>query len=184
MAVTVFPDQFTYVHFDAGAIAALVEDLLGRLGMVGRNVEVHVDETTPIVRISAQDGDPLIVRADSGAFEDPRRPREMSEDNVRTNAGRVLLRVRDRSDGSFAAAPPDDQLTLLQLAAWDSYCLGRLARLGYRVYEPRWRYNFRNRHGFTDATDNIFDGLWGADAMTWEQLSALADSAVTTPTRR
>jgi hypothetical protein len=152
--------------------------------MAGRAVEVHVDETTPIVRISAEDGDPLVVRADSGTFEDPRRPREMSEENVRTNVGRVLLRVRDRSDGTFAAAPPDDQLTLLQLAAWDTYCVGRLSRLGYRIYEPRWRYNFRNRHGFSDATDSVFDELWAADAMTWDQLSALADTAVTTPTLR
>src|SRR6516165_5053904 len=155
MAVTVFPEQFTYVQFDSERIAALVAELLDRQDMTGRGVEVHVDETTPIVRISAEDGDPLIVRADSGAFEDPRRPRQMSEENVRTNAGRVLLRVRDRGDGSFAAAPADDELTLLQLAAWDTYSVGRLARLGYRIYEPRWRYNFRNRHGFSDASDAI-----------------------------
>ena len=184
MAVTVFPEHFTYVQFDSERIAALVAELLDRLDMTGRGVEVHVDETTPIVRISAEDGDPLIVRADSGAFEDPRRPREMSEENVRTNTGRVLLRTRDRGDGSFAAAPPDDQLTLLHLAAWDTYCVGRLARLGYRIYEPRWRYNFRNRHGFTDATDAIFEELWAADALTWETLSALADADVATPTPR
>jgi hypothetical protein len=184
MAVTVFPDQFTLVQFDGDRIGALVTELLERLGMTERRVEIHVDETTPIVRISAEDGDPLIVRADSGAFEDPRRPRQMSEENVRTNTGRVLLRARDRGDGSFAAAPADDELTLLHLAAWDTYCVGRLARLGYRIYEPRWRYNFRNRHGFSDTTDATFDELWGADALTWERLSELADADVTTPTPR
>jgi hypothetical protein len=184
MAITVLPPTFNFVHFDAEHIEALVGELLERLGMAERNVEVRVDETTPIVRISVEDGDPLIVRADSGAFEDPRRPREMSDENVRTNTGRVLLRARDRGDGSFAAAPADDQLTLLQLATWDTYCVGRLARLGYRVFEPRWRYNFRNRHGFSDASDAIFDELWTADALTWEKLSALADTAVSTPSPR
>ena len=184
MAVTVLPAQFNFVNFDGERIELLVSELLDRLGMGERDVEIRVDETTPIVRISVEEGDPLVVRADSGAFEDPRRPREMSDENVRTNAGRVLLRARDRADGSFAAAPADDQLTLLQLAAWDTYCLGRLARLGYRVFEPRWRYNFRNRHGFSDASDAIFDELWTADALTWETLSGLAETAVSTPSPR
>jgi hypothetical protein len=49
--------------------------------------------------------------------------------------------------------------------------------LGYRVFEPRWRYNFRNRHGFTDDSDAIFDRIWGADRLTWSELSAASEAA-------
>jgi hypothetical protein len=130
-----------------------------------------------VVRITAEDGDPIVIQADSGAFEEPRRPRALSEDNVVTNAGRVLLRLRDRSDGSFADAPAENDLTLAQIAAWDTYSVGRIGRLGYHVHQPRWRYNFRNRHGFTDATDAAFDRIWAADQLTWAELLTISAGA-------
>jgi hypothetical protein len=178
MAVTVTPEQFTFVSFDAPTIEGLLGELLDRLGMSDRSLRMEINEASPVVRISADDGDPIVMRADSGAFEEPRRPRSLSDDNVVTNGGRVLLRLRDRSDGSFADAPGETDLTLAQTAAWDTYCVGRIGRLGYRVHEPRWRYNFRNRHGFSDATDATFDRIWGADQLSWAELSALSEGAV------
>ena len=68
-------------------------------------------------------------------------------------SGATLLRVRDRLSGRFDDAPADSELSLAQVAAWDTYSVGRLARLGYPVHQPRWIYNFRNRHGFTDRAD-------------------------------
>jgi len=177
MAVTVTPEQFTFVSFEAPAIEALLTGLLDRLGMAERALTVEINEASPVVRIEAVDGDPIVIRADSGAFEEPRRPRSLSDGNVVTNAGRVLLRLRDRSDGSFADAPDDAGLTLAQMAAWDTYSVGRIGRLGYHVHEPRWRYNFRNRHSFSDAADATFDRIWGADQLTWAELSALSDAA-------
>jgi hypothetical protein len=129
------------------------------------------------VRIEVDPTDRFHLRAGSGALEDLRRPRQQSELSIATNVGRVLLRSRDRGDGSFADAPSDDALTLPQLAAWDAYCVGRLGRLGGRVHEPRWRYNFRNRHGFTDAADAAFDELWAADRLTWPELDAISARA-------
>jgi len=177
MAVTVTPHQFTFVSFDAASIETLLAGLLDRLGMADRSLRVEINEASPVVRISAEDGDPIVLRADSGAFEEPRRPRSLSDDNVVTNAGRVLLRLRDRGDGSFADAPAEEDLTLAQTAAWDTYSVGRIGRFGYHVHEPRWRYNFRNRHGFSDAADTTFDRIWGADHLTWAELSAISDGA-------
>ena len=98
----------------------------------------------------------------------PRRPSA-------TNAGRVLLRIRDRADGSLRRRTRRRRpLVGRRSAAWDAYSVGRLGRLGYAVNEPRWRYNFRNRHGFTDAADRVFDELWAADQLTWAELSALS----------
>jgi hypothetical protein len=177
VTVTVTPPEFTLVLFDAPAIEATLSELMDRLGLGQRALRVDVDETTPIVRITVQDGDPIVLEAGSGAFEDPRQPRHLSPVHVVTNAGRALLRVRDRADGSFSAAPPDEELTLPQAAAWDTYCVGRIGRLGYRVHEQRWRYNFRNRHGFTDVADAAFDRMWAADALTWTELVAISDGA-------
>ncbi len=177
MAVTVTPSEFTYVMFDAGTIERLLTELLARLEMSGRSLQVDVNEASPVVRVLVEDGDPIVLRADSGAFEDPRRPRCLSDDSVVTNAGRPLLRVRDRGDGSFAEAPADADLTLAQMAAWDAYAVGRLGRMGYRIFEPRWRYNFRNRHSFTDGSDAVFDRLWSSDRLAWTELSAASEDA-------
>ena len=182
MAVTVTPDQFTMVLFDAGAIRTWAEALLARLDMADCNLHIEVDETTPIARVQSQVGDPIVVRAESGAFEDTRRPRHLSETAVNTALGRTLLRARDRLSGGFDDAPADRDLDLAQVAAWDTYAVGRLARLGYPVHQPRWIYNFRNRHGFTDQADESFAEIWSADGLSWEELSALSGRAANATT--
>jgi hypothetical protein len=177
MAVTVTPEQFTLVFFDAGRIAAVASEVLGLLGM-DDDLAIEVDERTPVTRVMVTDGSPIVVRAESGAFEDLRQPRQMSDDSVRLALARVLVRVRDRRSGGFAEAPSDDQLTLAQVAAWDTYTLGRLTRMGLATHEQRWRYNFRNRHGFTDAADAAFDELWRADGLAWGGVSAVSERAL------
>ena len=177
MVVTVAPEQFSMVLFDADAIRAWAEALLSRLEMDDRSLHIEVDETTPIARVQSELGDPIVVRADSGAFEDTRRPRQLSEVAVNTALGRTLLRARDRLSGRFESAPADADLDLTQVAAWDTYAVGRLARLGYPVHQPRWIYNFRNRHGFTDEADDAFAQIWAADDLSWEDLCALSDRA-------
>jgi hypothetical protein len=46
------------------------------------------------------------------------------------------------------------------------------------VQRQRRLYQFRNRHGFTDAADAAFDRLWSADGLTWAEISALSDEAL------
>jgi hypothetical protein len=118
------------------------------------------------------------VHAESGAFEDTKHPRHLSETTTATSLARVLLKIRDRLDGTFGEAPADDDLSLARIAAWDVYCVGRFARLGYPVHQQRWRYNFRNRHGFTDAGDAAFDELFAAERLTWGDLDAISEAAV------
>jgi hypothetical protein len=177
MAVTVSPEQFTMVLFDASVVQQCAERLLACLGMDVLDLHIEVDETTPIARVRSELGNPIVVRAESGAFEDTRRPRHLSETAVNTALGRTLLRVRDRLSGRFDEAPADEALTLAQVAAWDTYAIGRLSRLGYPVHVPRWTYNFRNRHGFTDHVDQVFAQLWAADDLSWDELSALSERA-------
>lgn len=173
MSVTVTPQAFNFVAYDAAMIQRVAEELLASLGLDDRDLLVEVDETTPLSRTRVEIGDAISIRAESGAFEDTKRPRQQSEVATATSLGRVLLRVRDRLVGGFDEAPPDDDLTLAQVAAWETYCVGRLERLGIDVNQQRWRYNFRNRHGFTDEADQAFNRLWASDALTWGELEAI-----------
>lgn len=179
MTVTVSPESFNYVFFDAAVIRRIADELVGSIGMQDQNVTIEVDETTPLARtVVRMDADGIHIRADSGAFEDTRKPRQQSETATATSLGRVLLRANDRINGGFGEAPPDDQLSLSQIAAWETYSIGRLERIGIPVNRQRWLYNFRNRHGFTDAGDTSFEQLWQSNGLTWGELCAISESAV------
>ena len=56
------------------------------------------------------------------------------------------------------------------MAAWETYSVGRLSRLGYQVNEQRWSYNFRNRLGFTDPADESFTAMWSSDGLSWGEM--------------
>ena len=186
MAITVTPQTFSYVSFDADLIRRIADEIAGSIGLHDTPITIEVDETSPMARIAisihaGEDGDSapdgIYIHAASGAFEDTRRPRQQSETATATSLGRVLLRASDRLTGGFGEAPPDDQLSLPQISAWETYSIGRLERLGIPVNRQRWLYNFRNRHGFTDAGDAAFEQLWQSDALTWGSLCAISDSA-------
>jgi hypothetical protein len=178
MTVTVSPTEFSFVQFDPALIARIGDQLVAALG-IDRPVHVEVDETTPLGRMRIEVGDAITVHVESGAFEDNRKPREQSEANTAANLGRALLRANDRIQGGFGEAPRDDDLSLRQVCAWDTYCAGRLARLGLTINQQRWLYNFRNRHGFTDAADASFERIWAADGLTWGELESISTSGST-----
>jgi hypothetical protein len=172
--ITVTPRTFAAVRFDARRLAALAAEVADLVGVPG-DVDVHVavDESTPFGYVRTRiDGRRVELDAESGAFEDPRRVRELSEPATRGVLGRVLFRVRDRRDPTFGDPPPDDALDLAQHAAWDVYALGRFTRLAGGAEEARRCYAFRLRHGFTDASDRVFERLWHGQDLTWADLEA------------
>ena len=176
--VTVTPTEFSFVHYDAVEITALVAELAALVG-VTNPIRVVVDETTPLAKLSEElDGDgpdaTITLHTESGALEDRRHPMSFSADNARESLGRMLLRARDRMRSDFADVSSDIELSLQENAAWDTYCVGRLARLGVRVNQQRWRYNHRNRFGFHDGVDAAFDELWAADDLGWSAVLAAA----------
>ena len=180
MTVTVSPTEFRFVKFDPELIARIGDGLVATLG-IDRPVHVEVDETTPLGRIRVEIDETITIHVESGALEDSRKPREQSEAATAANLGRALLRARDRISGRFGEAPGDDDLSLRQVAAWETYCVGRLSRLGLAINQQRWRYNFRNRHGFTDVADSAFDRVWGAVGLTWGELEALSADGAAKP---
>jgi len=180
MAATVTPDRFLLVDFDADMIGREADEIAALLD-IERPIVVNVDESTFLARVAVTvDQGTIRIDAESGAFEDTKRPRQQSGDITRLTLAKALLRARDRLDGSFAEAPADDELTMAERATWSAFVAARLARLGLPVVEQRSRYDFRNRHGFTDAGDAAFERLWSSDDLDWPALRALS-AALTEP---
>lgn len=175
--VTVTPEQFSLVSFDAERLRAVAAKVVADVGFDG-DLVVEVDETTPLGRSRLVDGDPVVIQAESGAVEDPRHPRQLSEVAAAEVIGRHLLKLLDRRDPAFAAPPEGEDVDLAEKVAWEITAVARLARLGgYRDQRQRWLYHFRNRCGFSDATDAAFDVLWTSESLTWPEIVGLVEGA-------
>jgi hypothetical protein len=173
--VTVTPQTFAMVNFDAGRIVELAEEVADRVGLpADLAVSIEVDEATPLGRTRIVSVDPAAVSVQGGAFEDAKQLRALSDRSVRDVLGRVFHRLLDRLDPRFADAPPDDDLTLQQSTAWDAYAVGRCERIGYAPQKQRRVYHFRNRHGFNDVADRVFERLWTAEpgSLSWADIEA------------
>jgi hypothetical protein len=178
MPVSVTPETFTMVDFDAAEITALAEQLVRETGLPeGTSVEIDVIEKTPLGRVRVESLDPIRINVEGGAFENPQHLRKLSADRVIDVLGVHLFQARDRLDPAFGGPALDDDVALAHRVAWDVYAVGRLDRLGHRSQRQRRLYHFRNRHGFTDEADAAFDRLWTADALTWSEITALSDGA-------
>lgn len=179
--VTVVPDTFALVNFDAGVIAQLVATLADEVGLpADAAVTLEIDESVPLGSTQIRGVDPVHIWMEGGALENPKQPRHMSPEIAAGTLGRLLLRVVDRR-GGFANAPPDSDLTLEQHAAWDAYCMGRLDRLGHGAQRQRRLYAFRTRHTFTDTADSAFERLWNAEGLTWDELNEISATAAAAP---
>jgi hypothetical protein len=178
VAVEVSPESFTLVEFDADEIRALVEGLARDVGLPDDlPIRVEIDETTPLGAAKLASIDPVLLTFESGALEDARRPRQLDARASADVIGRLLFEVRDRRDPAFGAPPAEDAMTLPLSSAWQTYCVGRLNRLGHRVQRQRRLYHFRNRHGFTDAADVAFARLWDGEDLTWSEIEGISDQA-------
>lgn len=173
--VSVTPQEWKLVKFVSADIEEVAAELADQLG-IDRPVAIAVDESTPFGRVEVVAIDPVVeLRLEGGALEDPKRPRHLSTRVAADVLGRILHRVRDRLDPAFGDPPPDAELTLAQATAWDAYSMGRMARLGYPVQRQRRLYHFRNRHGFHDVADAVFERLWTAEGLTWADIQAACD---------
>ena len=179
MATTVEPSSFSLVDFDADRIAAITDALAAAIG-VDVDVTIRVDETSALGHTELVSLDPLVIATESGALEDPKRIRQLSEPHATDVIGRHLLRAHDRRRDGFGHPPDDDDLALPHRVAWEVHTIGRLTRMGFPVNRQRWLYSFRNRHGFTDAADEAFERLWGTESMTWDGIVALSDETAAT----
>src|SRR4051794_14624808 len=106
MTVTVSPETFTLVMYDASEIASIVSELQVAVGLpADLDITLEVDESTPLGRASVESYDPVVLKLESGALEDPKRPRHLSRTGSADVLGRLLLRIRDRRDPAFGDPP-------------------------------------------------------------------------------
>ena len=176
--VTVSPEEFHLVEYDAAEIASIVTDLADKVGLGDRTIHVEVDEKTPLGSSAVLSLDPITITVESGGFEDAKKLRHLSRDSVEGVIGRHLMRTKDRLNPDFGEPPADDDIPIEQYVAWDVYAVGRLERLGFPSQRERRRYHFRIRHGFTDEADRVFDRLWEAENLTWVDLQAASAEAM------
>lgn len=178
MPTTVEPTEFHMVDFDADRIAALADELAAAVGL-GDDVDIRieVDETVVLGHTELVSADPVHIRTESGAFEDPRKLRAFSEPAATDVLGRHLLRARDRRSADFGDPPADEDLPLAHRVAWEIYTVGRLVRARYPAQRQRWLYQFRNRHGFTDTADDAFETLWNGQDLSWDRITEISDRA-------
>jgi len=171
--IVVVPEIFSFVEFDAARIAELAAEVAKLVGFSGSTeIRIEIDETTPLGRTKLASLDPVTIHAQSGAFENAKVPRMLSDRSVVDVVGRMLFKVADRLAPAFGDPPSDDDLTLQEHTAWDAYAVGRCERAGYTPSKARRLYHFRNRHGFNDTADAVFERLWSAQDLTWADIRA------------
>ncbi len=177
--ITVRPEDYTKVSFDAARIATLAQRSLEGVAELPDDLDVlvDVDEDQATNRVRIGSVDPVELLVDGGALEYYKQPRTLGDDETLITFTRLFLELADRGSVSFAAPAVDEELSLAHRMAWDVNLFGRTARHGFHLHQPRYRYNFRNRHGFSDRADAIFDTLWAADELTFARIVELSDEA-------
>ena len=173
---SVSPESFELVVYDAAEIGRVFDAVVATVSGLpdGLDATVSVLENAPTTRCWIDSLDPLALTVESGALENTRAPRTFGEEAASATFARLLLEYRDRLDPDFGAPALDVEIDYDDRIAWHVYCYGRASRLGLRVFKPRYRYDFRNRHGFTDVADANYEMLWSADNLTWGDISGLA----------
>lgn len=190
--VSVTPEAFLYVDYDAVRIAQLTEELADRAGFPADvEIAVDVDEELPLPltgsTVDIEDGRAVLWF--SGAnFENGRARTHFDEAAARAELAMSLFRAHDRLRG-FTDAPQDEDLDDAHRNAWDVWAEGRVARLGEVVRPDRRQYCFRLYNGFTDFADAAFDRLWHTDELDWAALQQVVEQCAAVdprpkPTRR
>lgn len=185
-ATTVSPAEFTFVKFENAPLVTLLDQLRDVLALGDVDISLTVQEQVPFGRAKLLAIDPIELDVESGALEDPLRPRMLSTPGSADILGVLLLRARDLRTEGFDGPEIDDELEQPIQVAWDIYSNGRLARAlaaagdpidGFRPQIQRRRYTFRTRHGFSDLADDQFARLWSADGLTFPEIVAVSRRA-------
>lgn len=178
--ITVSPRTYTKVQFDANEIEGLAAASLARVPALDPTVDVaiEIDEVAATSRVKITSTEPVRFAVESGALQQYPAPRTLGSAECDVTFTRLFLELADRLSPEFQAPPIDDVPTHAERMAWDVNLYGRVNRLGPRVHTPRHRYNFRNRHGFSDLADRTFDQLWSSDDLNWPEIRRLSAQAL------
>lgn len=178
--ISVTPSSFTMVEFRLDQIVPVVEEVratIGQLdpgqGLVDLDVALVIEEDQQTARMAITSVDPLVFALDCGALEDTRNPREFGLEMASVSLASLFIEYLDRTSEAFGAPSIGEPSDFADKIAWSVYTHARVRRAGYRVHKPKHLYNFRNRHGFSDAADQAFEALWTAVDLTYAEILAL-----------
>lgn len=178
MTIHLEPTTFSLVLFDADELRRVAAEAADRAGLGDEDVHLQVDERSSLARLSLRAIQPVHLEVESGALEDPRRPRHLSASRASESLGRLFLEAADRRRPGFGGPALGEPVDLGPRVAWDVTLVARLARRGGAARPDARRYQFRVRHGFTDRADRVFDRLWSAgDDLSFADLEALSAEA-------
>lgn len=177
--IRVRPQEYTKVSFDSEVLQTLAQRALEGVAALPDDLDVviEIDENQATNRVRITSMDPLGFAVDGGAVENYKQPRTVGDLPSGISFCRLFLEVVDRQSSSFGAPPLEESLTHAHRMAWNVNLFGRTSRHGYEIHQPRYRYNFRNRHGFSDLADRTFDRLWDGEEFTWAEITAMSDAA-------
>jgi hypothetical protein len=187
VTVTLIPEQFTLVKFDADEVRDLIAKAAETVGFPDDvDLTVEVDEVLPhpltasVVEVG--DGGARLWFT-GGSFESPQRQNGLSVENTSVELAAALYRAVDRLSGDFRDAPPDEELDDRQRNLWDAYAEARALAAGFPVREQRRRYTFRLYCGFNDVADAEFERLWSGGTLDWASTVATAERLAAEDTR-
>lgn len=178
MRLTIVPEEFTLVLYDAALVRSIVAEVATAVGFpadVEVSLEVDEELAQPLTGsyVDVRDG-VLHLWYSGGNVEDTLRARHLDPTRARREFAMGLLRGMDRLDPAFHDAPADDQLTDAQRALWDVSAEGRAERAGIAMRPDRARYVYRLACGFTDDADAEYDRLRGGAPISWADLATTA----------
>jgi len=177
--IVVKPTTFAHVDYEPDLLIRLVGEAVERVSMpADTKVHVEVDENLSTNRVRVVEIDPVKLEIESGAVENYQAPRTVGELEAAIAFTRLLLEVGDRRSVDFGAPEIGEEPTRAHRMAWDINLFGRTSRLGLRIHQPRYLYNFRNRHGFSDVADQTFNTLWNTDGLRWTEMQTMSDNAL------
>lgn len=177
--IVVRPETYTKVDYEVASISVLAQRALESVAALpdDLDIQVEVDEDAATNRVRITSLDPVRFAVDGGALENYKLPRTLGDTEAGISFTRLCLELVDRRSDSFGAPDLDAEVDRAHRMAWDVNLFGRVSRHGLRIHQPRYRYNFRNRHGFSDRADQAFDRLWASDEPCWADIVALSDGA-------
>ena len=178
--IVIRPETYTKVNFDSELLQTLAQRSLESVAALPDDLDVvvQIEEDQATNRSRVLSIDPIELSVDGGAVENYKVPRTVGDLESRITFTRLFLEIADRQSDSFGAPSLDEELSKARKMAWEVNLFGRTSRHGLKIHAPRYRYNFRNRHGFSDLADRTFDTLWSADELTWDQIVELSDAAL------
>ncbi len=173
--ITLDPPVFEMLLFDAGDVIADAAAAIARVpGLELDSLGITVDEMKPTTRMRVTGLDPATVHLESGTLENTKKPRTYSTDAAAVTLTKIAFELAQRRDDGFGAPDLDAELSHAERIAWDVQLIGRVQAAGVRIYAPKYRYDFRNRHGFTDAVDAAFDRLLDLADPTFGDILAIS----------